>query len=84
MTDGRVDCGQRTAQSHEHRSRGDRSEVASKDFKSLTEAPPSRLISEIGPTGRDFFGPGAHDAEYAEYMKPGVSHQRTVAVSVFY
>jgi len=55
-----------------------------KDFRSLTEAPPSRLISEIGPTGRDFFGPGAHDAEYAEYMKPGVSHQRTVAVSVFY
>jgi methylphosphotriester-DNA--protein-cysteine methyltransferase len=52
-----------------------------KDFKSLTEAPPSRLISEIGPTGRDFFGPGAHDAEY---MEPGVSHQRTAAVSVFY
>ena len=52
-----------------------------KDFKSLTEAPPSRLISEIGPTGRDFFGPGAHDAEY---MEPGVSHTPTAAVSISY
>jgi hypothetical protein len=81
MTDGRVDCGQRTAQSHEHRSRGDRSEVASKDFKSLTEAPPSRLISQMGLTGDDSFGPGARDTEY---MDPGVSLQRTVAVSVSY
>jgi AraC-like DNA-binding protein len=52
-----------------------------KDFKSLTEAPPSRLISQIGPTGGDFFRPGARDAEYAE---PGLSHQGTAAVSVSY
>ncbi len=52
-----------------------------KDFKSLTEAPPSRLITQIGPTGHDYFGPGPRDAEYVE---PGVSHQRTAAVSVSY
>jgi len=52
-----------------------------KDFKSLTGAPPSRLMSQIGPTGDDFFAPDARDTEY---MEPGVSHQRTAAVSVFY
>jgi hypothetical protein len=51
-----------------------------KDFKSLTGAP-SRLISEIGPTGRDFFGPGAHDAESADL---GLPHLGTAAMSVSY
>ena len=44
-------------------------------------APPSRLISQIGPTGDDYFGPGARDTEY---MEPGSSHKRTAAVSVSY
>ncbi|HEV8394564.1 MAG TPA: helix-turn-helix domain-containing protein [Vicinamibacterales bacterium] len=52
-----------------------------KDFKSLTEAPPSRLISEIGPTGRDFFGPGTRDAESADL---GLPHLGTAAMSVSY
>ena len=52
-----------------------------KDFKSLTEAPPSRLITQVDLTGDDSFGPGARDTDY---MDPGVSHQRTAAVSVFY
>jgi hypothetical protein len=52
-----------------------------KPFKSLAEAPPSGLISQIGPTGDDYFGSGPRDTEY---MEPGVSHQRTAAVSVSY
>ena len=52
-----------------------------KDFKSLAEAPPSRLIDQIGPTADDYFGPGARGAAYAE---PGFSHQGTAAVSVSY
>jgi hypothetical protein len=52
-----------------------------KDFKSLTEAAPSRLISQIGPTGGDFFRPGPRDAEY---VNPGLSDQGTAAVSVSY
>jgi AraC-like DNA-binding protein len=52
-----------------------------KDFKSLTEAPPSRLITQIGLPEDDYFGPGPRDTEY---MEPGVSHKRTAAVSVSY
>jgi hypothetical protein len=52
-----------------------------KPFKWLAEAPPSGLISQIGPTGDDYFGPGPRDTEY---MEPGVSPRRTAAVSVSY
>jgi AraC-like DNA-binding protein len=52
-----------------------------KDFKSLTGAPPSGLISQIGPTGNDYFPVGPHDAESVD---PGFSDQGAVAVSVFY
>ena len=52
-----------------------------KDFKSLTEAPPSQLISQIGPTGDDFFGPRPRQAEHVD---PGLSDQGTAAVSVSY
>ena len=48
---------------------------------STCHASPSRLISQIGPTGDDYFGPGARDTEY---MEPGSSHTRTAAVSVSY
>jgi hypothetical protein len=52
-----------------------------KDFKSLTDAPPSRLITQIGLTKDDYFCPDPRDTEYVE---PGVSHSRTAAVSVSY
>ena len=45
------------------------------------EALPSRLITQIGLTGDDCFGP---DPRATEYMEPGVSHKRTAAESVSY
>ena len=52
-----------------------------KDFKSLTEAPPSGLINQIGPTGDDYFGP---PPRHTEYVDPGFSDQAAAAVSVSY
>ena len=52
-----------------------------KDFTSLTEVPPSRLISQIGPTGDDYFGPRPR---HAEHVDPGLSDQGMAAVSVSY
>jgi AraC-like DNA-binding protein len=52
-----------------------------KDFKSLTEAPPSGLITQIGPTGDDYF---RHRPRNAEYVNPGLSDQDTAALSVSY
>jgi len=52
-----------------------------KDFKSLTGASPSRLVSQIGPTGDDYFGPGVRGAEYAD---PGLSDEGMAAMSVSY
>src|SRR4030095_12498940 len=43
-----------------------------KDFKSLTDAPPSRLIPQIGLTRDDHFCPDPRDTEYVE---PGVSQE---------
>ena len=52
-----------------------------KDFTSLTEAPPSRLISQIGPTGDDYFGPRPC---HAGHVDPGLSDQGMAAGSVSY
>ena len=52
-----------------------------KDFTSLTEVPPSRLISQIGPTGDDYFGPRPRDAEHVD---PRLSDQGAAVVSVSY
>jgi hypothetical protein len=52
-----------------------------KDFKSLTETAPSRLISEIGPTGDDYFGP--HPG-HAEHVEPGLSHEGAAVGSASY
>ena len=52
-----------------------------KDFKSLTEAPPSALISQIGPTGDDYFRRGPQAAEYVE---PGLSHEGAAVGSASY
>ena len=52
-----------------------------KDFKSLTEAPPSALISQIGPTGDDYFRRGSR---HAEHVDAALSDQATAAMSVSY
>ena len=52
-----------------------------KDFKSLTETPPSRLISQLGPTGDDYFGPRPG---HAARVEPGRSDQGAAVVSASY
>jgi transcriptional regulator GlxA family with amidase domain len=52
-----------------------------KDFKSLTGAPPSRLISQIGPTGDDYFGPRPGRIVHVE---PSLSHQGGGVMSASY
>jgi hypothetical protein len=46
----------------------------------MTE-PPSRLISQIGPTGDDYFGPSPR---HAGHVDPGLSDQGMAAGSVSY
>ena len=52
-----------------------------KDFTSLTEVPPSRLISQIGPTGDDYFGPRPG---HIVHVEPRLSHQGGGVMSVSY